>query len=280
MTAGWGAARPDMPDRMAVPYPGGAGLREGTTGWVLVEDAPARGPRACAARAGRAGVDRLHVLVEDEAGGLARRATTFAPAPQVWQVRGREVSLAAPGPIGPARGLARRRPRGSTDSRVAGVEAVVESGVLTGEVLGLEVARVVSDAEGTRLEVGVGKHDRHAERIMGGDVPTQAALAAAVAAVREHRRAGAPHHPLNRLASERRLRVVLVERPARRRRHPPRAGAVARSCVTTSAATLPRPWRASTSRGGRCSSCAPPGSTWTWYLRPPTPVWPTVAGRV
>lgn len=214
VTAGWGAIAPDEPGRTPVPFPGGAGLVAGTTGWVLVEDAPARALGPALLWAGRAGVDRLHVLTEAEAGGLARRATTFARAPQVWQVRGRAVSLATPVPIGPAPRLDAEVSGWVDQLRAAGAEAVVEAGVLTGEVLGLEVARVVSDAEGTRLEVGVGKHDRHAQRIMGGDVPTQAALAAAVAAVREHRRAGAPHHPLNRLASERWLRAVVVARPA------------------------------------------------------------------
>ena len=213
VTAGWGTDALDDAGRTAVPFPGGAGLSAGGTGWLLVEDAPARalGPALLWAR--RAGVDRLHLLVEAEAGGLARRATTFASAPQVWQVEGRTVTLAAPEPIGRAPRLDGEASSWVDRLRAAGAEPVVEAGVLTGEALGLEVARVVCDAEGSRLEVGVGKHDRHARRAMGGDVPTHAALAAAVASVREHRRAGAPHHPLNRLASERWLRAVLVERP-------------------------------------------------------------------
>ena len=214
VTAGWRAGELSEAGRTAVPFPGGAGLLAGGTGWVLVEDAPARALGPALLWAGRAGVDRLHVLVEAEAGRLARRATTFALAPRVWQVRGRAVTLATPEPIGLAPRLGAETSGWVDQLRAAGAEPVVEARVLTGEVLGLEVARVVSDAEGSRLEVGVGKHDRHAQRIMGGDVPTQAALVAAVAAVREHRRAGAPHHPLNRLASERWLRAVVVERPA------------------------------------------------------------------
>jgi hypothetical protein len=214
VTAGWGTAALDEPGRSALPFPGGAGVRAGATGWVLAEGAPARslGPALLWAR--RAGVDRLHLLVEEEAGRLARRATAFTRAPQVWQVRDRTVTLAAAEPISPAPRLGAEASAWADRLRAAGAEPVVEAGVLTGEVLGLEVARVVSDAEGSRLEVGVGKHDRHAQRIMGGEVPTDDALAAAVAAVREHRRAGAPHHPLNRLASERWLRALVVERPA------------------------------------------------------------------
>ena len=51
---------------------------------------------------------------------------------------------------------------------------VVEHGVVTGEVRGLEVCRVVDDrttGDGVRLEVGVGAHDREAFAIIHGDVP-------------------------------------------------------------------------------------------------------------
>ena len=97
-------------------------------------------------------------------------------APQVWQVEGRALTLTAPEPIGPAPRLDAEASAWVDRLRAAGAEPVVEAGVLTGEVLGLEVARVVSDADGSRLEVGVGKHDRDARRAMSGDVPTQARL--------------------------------------------------------------------------------------------------------
>jgi hypothetical protein len=213
VTAGWGSAPLDEPSRAVVPFPAGAGVRAGATGWLLVEEAPARARGPARVWGRRAGVDRLHLLVEAEAGGLARRATAFRRAPQVWTVRDRTVALAEPEPISPAPPLDGQASVWADRLRAAGAELVVEAGVLTGEVLGLEMARVVSDASGSRLEVGVGKHDRHAHRIVGGDIPTYAALVAAVAAVREHRRAGAPHHPLNRLASERWLRALVVDRP-------------------------------------------------------------------
>ena len=60
--------------------------------------------------------------------------------------------------------------------------------------LGLEVARAVVDDHGPMLEVGVGKHDRQAQGMVHGDEPTTAALARAVAMVKGHRRADAPHH--------------------------------------------------------------------------------------
>ncbi|MBV9410076.1 MAG: hypothetical protein JO148_00655 [Acidimicrobiia bacterium] len=47
-----------------------------------------------------------------------------------------------------------------------------------------------------------------------GDEPTADALARVVAMVEGHRRAGAPHHPYNRLAPERWLRARAVADPA------------------------------------------------------------------
>src|SRR5947209_6152077 len=91
-------------DRRPSPFPGGAALTEGSIGWVLVEDRPARGLGGALAWARRAGAEDVHVLVESAAGTLARRATMFAQPPQVWEVNGRSVSRAdiAPLPEEPA----------------------------------------------------------------------------------------------------------------------------------------------------------------------------------
>jgi hypothetical protein len=96
-----------------------------------------------------------------------------------------------------------------------GAIAAVEHGVVAGEVLGLEVCRVVDDPHtGTvRLEVGVGAHDREAFTLVHGDVPTVEALASVVDAVTAHRAADTPH-PLNRLAPERLLRWRLEQEPS------------------------------------------------------------------
>src|SRR5690606_23902382 len=93
---------------------------------------------------------------------------------------------------------------------------LVERGVLVGEVAGLEVCRVVDDPQlgTTRLEVGVGAHDREAFQMLHGDVPTADSLARIGATVAEHRRLGAPPHPLNRLAAERFLRWRLLIDPS------------------------------------------------------------------
>ena len=210
----WGEA-----ERTPAVFGGGAGLvqpgDDGPTAWVLADEQPHRvlGPALAWARA--QGVAALHVLVDDEAAGVvARRAPAFTGAPEVWRVRGRAVEPAAatpypePGP-GPT----------EVDDLVAlleagGVEVVVEHGAIVGEVLGLEIARIVVPDDGPpRLEVGVGRHDREAFAMIHGDLPTPDALAAVIDAVLAQRRPGAPPHPLNRLAAERWLRALVVERP-------------------------------------------------------------------
>jgi hypothetical protein len=97
-----------------------------------------------------------------------------------------------------------------------GATPVVEHGVLAGEVEGLEVCRVVTDAhtDEVRLEVGVGAHDREAFMMLHGNKPTAVALAEVVEAVRQHRRPDADRHPLNMLAQERSLRARLVQQPS------------------------------------------------------------------
>jgi hypothetical protein len=91
--------------------------------------------------------------------------------------------------------------------RQHGAAPILEHGVLRGEVLGLEVARVVDD----RLEVGVGRHDRAAQAELGGDPGP--ALAEAVATVARLRRPGVATHPANTLARSRWLRAVICSRP-------------------------------------------------------------------
>jgi hypothetical protein len=117
----------------------------------------------------------------------------------------------------------------------AGATAVVEHGVVVGEVRGLEVCRVVDhptvghfaelgdfeipapadeSPEGVLLEVGVGANDREAFRMLHGDIPTIEALAAVVDSVLDHRSTAVGQHPLNRLGQERFLRWQLEQDPA------------------------------------------------------------------
>ncbi|MET0145600.1 MAG: hypothetical protein ABW328_12570 [Ilumatobacteraceae bacterium] len=197
-------------------FPPGAALVESDTAWVLLEDAPDHGLGAAVAWAVRHGATRVQVLAGRDTGLLARRAAGLRIPVTVWHVEGRSLlpAVVEPPVIAPA-----ARPEHLTlipTIVVAGATPVVEHGVVTGEVRGLEVCRVVDDPHGgaVRLEVGVGAHDREAFAIIHGDVPTPDALAGVVQAVADHRRPDAPAHPLHRLAPERLLRWQVEQDPS------------------------------------------------------------------
>jgi hypothetical protein len=201
--------------------PGGAALRDADSGqaWVLIDDAVVSRFGAALAWAWRHGVGELHVLVEaavpggpgGASGVMARRAGAMAHPPAVWDVRGRGLTEAAP-----AEGGIDDRPSDVEAGAVYrellvahGAEPVFEHGVLRGEVLGLEVARVV----GGQLQVGVGRHDRLARAEMHPDQDLGQALDEAVLAVRSRRRPGEARHPANTLARGRWLRSIVCARP-------------------------------------------------------------------
>ncbi|MFN0091900.1 MAG: hypothetical protein ACKVWR_16795 [Acidimicrobiales bacterium] len=205
-------------ERAPASFSGGAALVDAERrAWILLDN-PAVGVGACMAWAAKHDVARLDVLVDagPGAGAAARRAAYFASPPTVWAVEGRALVPAAvealvPHDPAPAEALAAAAPLAE-----AGVEMVVEHGVVLGEILGLEVARVVpAEGGGWRLEVGVGRFDREAFTALEGVRTTEEALATTVAVVREHRRPEARPHLLNRLARERWLRADALADPAR-----------------------------------------------------------------
>lgn len=182
---------------------------------MLAEDDPERSLGPALAWAHVNDVAELHLVATGGTGLLARRAAAFAAPPTVWRVDGRSLEQAEPEPL--------TRPGAPHPSAellgvmltAAGADVVVEHGVVSGEVRGLEIARVAVDDEGAaRIEVGVGRHDREAFAMVHGDVPAAAALADVIGTVRRHRHPDAPHHPLNRLAGERWLRATVMADPA------------------------------------------------------------------
>jgi hypothetical protein len=214
-----GAADPAAP---VAAFPGGAALlgepsvAPGPTAWVLAGEPSVRSLGGALAWARRRGAGAVHLLVdtdEDTAGVLARRAGEFAVPITVWRVAGRDLSRTEPTPL-PNPPLLPAGAAAWADVLWAhGADPVVEHGLLTGEILGLEVARIVVAAGGAHLEVGVGSQDRRAQLLLRPDRDPVAALDDAVAAVREWRSAAAAPHPAGALASERWLRAVLVIRP-------------------------------------------------------------------
>ena len=198
----------------------------------LAQERTERALGGALAPAVRAGCDNVHVFAETHSGVLARRAACFEPAPVVWQIEGAHATVAE----------AAARPTEPPPPRVpelvallgaAGVEVTVEHGVITGEVEGLEVARIVAAATGGdtapgdaahagatdedstewQIEVGVGAHDREAFSLLHADEPTPEAIRRVAEVVRAHRSPGASPHPLNRLSAARWLRAFLIRRP-------------------------------------------------------------------
>jgi hypothetical protein len=225
-----------------------AGRPAGRSAWVLADAAPDRALGPALVWADRHQVDDLHVIADVDARGggpagsggvggasgasgddpaagaigtLARQAGLFAPPqPTVWRVDGTALvavdAAPVPAPLEPP------APPELVDLLIdAGLEIVVEGGMVRGEINGLEVARIVEGQttagvpiEAPQLEVGVGKADRELTATVHGDLPPVDQLGRVVEIVREHRRPGAPRHPLNQLVPDRWLRAVLCRAPA------------------------------------------------------------------
>jgi hypothetical protein len=165
------------------------------------------------ARREDAGTVRL--VTEAAPGVAARRASQFAAPPEVWTIVGTHLERVAPAAFPEPPPLPAGAAAFAGLLTAAGADPVVEHGRLIGEVLGLEVARVVVDDDGEpHLEVGVGRFDREANALLTADLPDEDRLRAVVDLVRRHRRSGVAEHPLQRLAAARWLRSRLVVEPA------------------------------------------------------------------
>jgi hypothetical protein len=193
----------------------GAALLHGDAAWVLVDERPEVRLGAALAWALRAGAASLNVLADRDTGVLARRAGEFTFPISVWHVDERTLLPAVPMPLEHPPPVPVRHEELRARIIEGGAQPIAEHGVLSGEVCGLEVCRVVDDAHtgNTRLEVGVGAHDREAFQMLHGDVPTVESLTRVAEAVATHRVPGAPQHPLNRLAAERLLRWRIEQQP-------------------------------------------------------------------
>jgi len=181
---------------------------------VVVAVGP-RAPRALGPAllwARRRGATRVRLVVDspDAAGVLARRAMLLAAdvSVSVWTADGPEPSPAA-APL-PHRQVDPAHLAFEPQVVAAGAELVVEHGVVTGEVFGLEVCRVVDEDGSSRLAIGVGAHDRETQRLVHGDGPES--LQRVVREVTRLRSFGVDH-PLGRLAPERAIRHLLTRNP-------------------------------------------------------------------
>lgn len=182
---------------------------------VLVEGAHERSLGGVLTWATKHAAAELLVIVdasEAVAGRLARQAALFTLDITVERIVDRTTVPATPLTVAPPSEV-----DGHADLVEvlddAGLEVVLEHGVIRGEVLGLEVARIVEAEGAAHIEVGVGRFDREISSMMFSNQPVDEALAKAVAMVRQYRRVGATRHPLRDLVPERWLRSIVLASP-------------------------------------------------------------------
>jgi hypothetical protein len=189
--------------------------------WVLVTGNYERSLGPALMWALRKNATSLKLLLNERAGELARISAHFDFAIEVFEVDAAGVARVAV-------------PKDATKIEVsvademfadfiksAGAEVVREHGVISGEVCGLEVCRVVratsaSDLDGageSELEIGVGAHDRETFKLLHGRTATVESLRKVIAEVAARRAVGAQVHPLNQLARERMLRHYVCLSP-------------------------------------------------------------------
>lgn len=205
-------------DAAPAALPAGAALVDGDGAWVLLAEEAGASLGAALAWARKAGAGALHVVVDDSAapeaaGRVARRAALVAPAPTVWTVAGADLVAVEPAPVAPLAPVP-EAPDLTSLLQEAGLAVVPEDGVVLGELLGLEVARITSGPDGPELEVGVGRFDRELTAMAHADLAPADRLVRAVEIVARYRRPGAPPHPLNQLVPERWMRAALVADPS------------------------------------------------------------------
>jgi hypothetical protein len=211
------------PDAGRAVFPGGAALVDGSSAWLLLDVDPVTALGPALVWADRRGATDVTLVVDADRGPgvISRRAALFSSPPTVLAAEGRTVGAVAPAPT-PVHPDAPSAPALAELLVDADLEVVVEDGIVRGEVLGLEVARIVhgTTTSGTpidepTLEVGVGEADREMTAMVHGGLPPMAQLIRVRDIVLEHRRPDALRHPLNLLAPERWLRSVLVRDPSR-----------------------------------------------------------------
>jgi hypothetical protein len=183
--------------------------------WVLVDGDASRSLGPVLAWTSRFNLP-VQLVVETHSGLLARRAQFFNVDITVWHANEKTLLPAVPEPLAPT-----ALPKESHLSFIdlitsVGADAVVEHGIVVGEVRGLEMCRVVDDvATGeARLEVGMGVNDREAFAMVHGELPTEQAMRNVIEAVAVHREFGANAHPFNQFGAERFHRWRALQDPS------------------------------------------------------------------
>ena len=197
------------------------GLVVDDVAWVYVTGRHERSLGPALMWALRNNAKALKLFSSESAGDLARIATHFDFVIEVFEVDAAGVACVAMPKIVEKIEVSVADEMFAEFIKSAGADVVREHGVISGEVCGLEVCRVVraadsgeSDGAGeSELEIGVGAHDRETFKLLHGRTATIESLRKVIAEVAARRAVGAQVHPLNRLARERLLRHYVCQSP-------------------------------------------------------------------
>ena len=197
------------------------GLVVDDVAWVYVTGRHERSLGPALMWALRNNAKALKLFSSESAGDLARIATHFEFVIEVFEVDAAGVACVAMPKIVEKIEVSVADEMFAEFIKSAGADVVREHGVISGEVCGLEVCRVVRAADSgesggageSELEIGVGAHDRETFKLLHGRTATIESLRKVIAEVAARRAVGAQVHPLNRLARERLLRHYVCQSP-------------------------------------------------------------------
>ena len=197
------------------------GLVVDDVAWVYVTGRHKRSLGPALMWALRNNAKALKLFSSESAGDLARIATHFDFVIEVFEVDAAGVARVAAPKIVEKIEVSVADEMFAEFIKSAGADVVREHGVISGEVCGLEVCRVVRAADSgefggageSELEIGVGAHDRETFKLLHGRTATIESLRKVIAEVAARRAVGAQVHPLNRLARERMLRHYVCQSP-------------------------------------------------------------------
>ena len=182
--------------------------------WVLIDGDSSRALGPVLAWTSRFN-NPVHLLAEQDSGVVARRAQYFQSAITVWHVDDRTLRPSVPVAHLPEE-VAKPEHVAMMDLiSSSGADALIEHGIVVGEVRGLEMCRVVDDnyTGESRLEVGMGANDREAFLMVHGELPKEEALRNVIEAVAVHREPDAMVHPFNQFGAERMHRWRALQEP-------------------------------------------------------------------